>query len=371
MRIGLIVNPIAGMGGKVGLKGTDGKIQEAFAKGAQPVAPQRATDFLRELKHRLGETKVEVLCAAGQMGTQEAQAAGISYQTLPMTVEEETSASDTQTAVKLLNQAKVDVIVFVGGDGTARNILDAVKETESAMPVVGVPAGVKMYSGIFAINPTDAAEAVTAFLQNRAEVADFEIMDADENAIRNDVFDVKLYGYLKGVSVPLLIQGSKEVSIATVSEKSSQTLIADYVVAELPKDATLILGPGTTVEAISEKLGVKKTVLGVDIYQNNGVVSDVDEKIILQTVTDWQHTWLILSPIGHQGILLGRGNQQISPQIIKRIGKSHILVVATLHKLQGIEALRVDTGDAEVDALLKGELLVVTGYREGVTVPVH
>jgi predicted polyphosphate/ATP-dependent NAD kinase len=354
MRIGLIVNPIAGMGGKVGLKGTDGKIQEAFAKGAQPVAPQRATDFLRELKHRLGETKVEVLCAAGQMGTQEAQAAGISYQTLPMTVEEETSASDTQTAVKLLNQAKVDVIVFVGGDGTARNILDAVKETESAMPVVGVPAGVKMYSGIFAINPTDAAEAVTAFLQNRAEVADFEIMDADENAIRNDVFDVKLYGYLKGVSVPLLIQGSKDVSIATVSEKRSQTLIADYVVAELPKDATL-----------------KKTVLGVDIYQNNEVVSDVDEKIILQTVTDWQHTWLILSPIGHQGILLGRGNQQISPQIIKRIGKSHILVVATLHKLQGIEALRVDTGDAEVDALLKGELLVVTGYREGVTVPVH
>jgi predicted polyphosphate/ATP-dependent NAD kinase len=258
MRIGLIVNPIAGMGGKVGLKGTDGKIQEALAKGAQPVAPQRATDFLRELKQRLSETEFEVVCAAGRMGTQEAHAAGINCQTLPMTALEETSASDTQTAVKLLNSSQTDIIVFVGGDGTARNILDAMNEAHGTVPVVGVPAGVKMYSGIFAINPTDAAEAVVAFLQKRAEVADFEIMDADEDAIRNDVFDVKLYGYLKGVSVPLLIQGSKEVSPATVSEKGSQTLIAAYVVTELPEARHSFWVPERQLKQLPKNWGLTK-----------------------------------------------------------------------------------------------------------------
>jgi len=166
---------------------------------------------------------------------------------------------------------------------------------------------------------------------------------------------------------------SKEVSPETVTEKQSQTDIAKYIVEELPKDATLILGPGTTVECIATALGVKKTVLGVDIYQNGKAVPDVNEQEILQAVKDWQHTWLILSPIGHQGILLGRGNQQITPQIIKRVGKKRLLVVATLCKLQGIEdrALRVDTGDAEVDAMLKGNIQVITGYQEGVTMPVQ
>jgi predicted polyphosphate/ATP-dependent NAD kinase len=229
-----------------------------------------------------------------------------------------------------------------------------------------------MYSGIFAINPRDAAEAVVAFLEHRAEVTDFEVMDADETAIRNDVFDVKLYGCMRGLSAPALIQGSKEVSPSTISEHDSQAAIAKYIVEELPKDATLILGPGTTVERIAQALGVKKTVLGVDIYQAGGVTLDVDENLLLAKVKDWSKTWIILSPIGHQGILLGRGNQQISAQIVKSVGKKHILVVATLNKLQGMgsEALRVDTGEEEADSLLRGSVLVVTGYREGVTVPV-
>jgi predicted polyphosphate/ATP-dependent NAD kinase len=261
--------------------------------------------------------------------------------------------------------------VFVGGDGTARNILDALHKGE-VPPVLGVPSGVKMYSGIFAINPQDAAEAVVAFLEHRAEVADFEIMDADEAAIRNDVFDVKLYGCMKGLSVPALIQGSKEVSANTVNEHDAQTAISKYVVEELPKGATLILGPGTTVERIAEALGIKKTVLGVDIYQEGKATLDVDEKTLLKTVTDWGKTWIILSPIGHQGILLGRGNQQISPEVVKRVGKKHIVVVATINKLQSMEGneLRIDTGDTEANNLLRGSILVVTGYREGVKISV-
>jgi predicted polyphosphate/ATP-dependent NAD kinase len=371
MRIGFIVNPVAGMGGKVGLKGTDGVLKEAIARGAEPVAPQRATEFLRELKQREGGN-IQLLCAPERMGAEEAKAAGFHAEVLPIALGKETSAEDTKKAAELLTAAKVDLIVFVGGDGTARNILDALKGNDET-PVLGVPAGVKMYSGIFAINPPDAAEAVTAFANQHAEVADFEIMDADEDAIRNDIFDVKLYGCLKGISVPALIQGSKEVSPETRNEAESQSAIAKYVVEELPKDATLILGPGTTVERIAEALGVKKTVLGVDVYSQGKVNLDVDEKALLETVKDWRSTWIILSPIGHQGILLGRGNQQISPQIIKRVGKKHILIVATLSKLGTIEAkaLRVDTGDAEANASLRGESLVVTGYREGVTVHVQ
>jgi predicted polyphosphate/ATP-dependent NAD kinase len=371
VRLGFIVNPVAGMGGKVGLKGTDGVAKEALARGAEPVAPQRATEFLRELKQRMS-CGFEVLCCPEAMGAQETKAAGVPAQVLSMKIGSQTSAADTENAVKLLIEAKVDLIVFVGGDGTARNILDALKE-KGDIPVLGVPAGVKMYSGIFAINPHDAAEAVADFAEHQAELADFEVMDADEDAIRNDVFDVKLYGCLKGISVPALIQGSKEVSPETRSETASQTAIAKYVVEELPKDATLILGPGTTVKRIAEELGVKKTVLGVDIYREGKATLDVDEKTLLETVKDWKKTWIILSPIGHQGILLGRGNQQISPQIVKRVGKKHILIAATLSKLGTIEAkaLRVDTGDAEADTMLRGESLVVTGYREGVTLPIQ
>jgi len=371
MRIGFIVNPVAGMGGKVGLKGTDGMLKEALAKGAVPVAPQRAKEFLKTLKVRLGDYRVELLCCPAKMGAQEAEAADFAFQALPMAVGEKTSPDDTSQAVKLLKDAKVDLIVFVGGDGTARDILDAINDGD-ATPVLGVPSGVKMYSGVFAINPRDAAEAVVAFLERRAEVTDFEVMDADETAIRNDVFDVKLYGCMRGLSAPALIQGSKEVSPSTMSEHDSQAAIAKYVVEELPKNATLILGPGTTVERIAQALGVKKTVLGVDLYQAGEVTQDANEKTLLAKIKDWHKTWIILSPIGHQGILLGRGNQQISAQIVKRVGKKHILVVATLNKLQGMgsEALRVDTGEEEADSLLRGTMLVVTGYREGVTVPV-
>jgi len=288
-----------------------------------------------------------------------------------MTLNEETSAVNTKAAVRLLKK-NVDLIVFVGGDGTARDIFDAMKK-DKEIPILGVPAGVKMYSGIFAVSPRAAAEAVAAFLNHQTEVADFEVMDADEDSIRKDVFNVKIYGCVKGLSMPALIQGGKEVSPETRTETQSQADIAKYVVEEVPKGTTLILGPGTTVERIAEALGAKKTVLGVDLYSEGKVTLDVNEKLLLENVKDWYKTWIILSPIGHQGMLLGRGNQQISPQIVRRVGKKHILVVATLNKLKGIagDALRVDTGDEEVNSMLRGETLVVTGYREGVTVPVQ
>jgi predicted polyphosphate/ATP-dependent NAD kinase len=282
-----------------------------------------------------------------------------------MKIGEETTAKDTQAAVRLLCEAEVDLIVFVGGDGTAKDVFDAMQGC-AEVPVLGVPAGVKMYSGVFAVSPLDAVEVVVAFAEKRAEVAEFEVMDADEDAVRSDVFNVKLHGYLKCPMLPAHIQGSKAVSPETVDEMDNQMAIARFIAEGLEPNATYILGPGTTVKRIAEVLGVEKTVLGVDIYRNGDVMLDVDERKILEEVDDWGNTWIVLSPIGHQGILLGRGNQQISPEVIKRVGRERILVVATKGKLQSIEGnvLRVDTGDAETDEMLRGYGKVVTDYRE-------
>jgi len=365
LRLGFIVNPIAGMGGKVALKGTDNILKEALARGAEPVAPKRATEFLKKLEESKGEAAIEVVTCPSLMGKKEADEASLAVQVLPMKIGKSTSAADTKEAMRLLIGEKVDLIVFVGGDGTARDIFDAMREQDQ-VSVLGVPSGVKMYSGIFAVNPSDAVEVVLAFAQNEATTADFEIMDADEKGIRHDLFNVKLYGYLKGPFLPAHIQGSKQVSPETVDEKDNQMAIARFVVEGMESDATWILGPGTTVKCIADLLGVGKTLLGVDVYRKGRVVLDLDEKGILKEVDDWENTWIILSPIGHQGILLGRGNQQISPEIIEHVGRERILVVATKSKLQSIEGnvLRVDTGDAETDELLRGYGRVVTDYRE-------
>jgi predicted polyphosphate/ATP-dependent NAD kinase len=364
MKLGFIVNPIAGMGGRVGLKGTDGVLKEAITRGAKPIAAKRATEFLQKLKESVGDKKIEVLTCPGIMGAKEAKAVSFSVQILSMRIGKETSAEDTKTGVKLLIAANVDLIVFVGGDGTAKDIFDAM-QGDNKVPVLGVPSGVKMYSGVFAVNPPDAVDVVLALTENQAEITEFEIMDADEKAIRSDAFAVKLHGFLKGPFVPMRIQGTKQISPETVDEKENQKAIARFIVEEMQLNATYILGPGTTVKTIAEVLGVEKTVLGVDIYKGGKVILDVDERS-LEEVEDWQNTWIILSPIGHQGILLGRGNQQISPEIIKHVGKQHIVVAATESKLRSIEGnvLRVDTGDAEVDNMLKGYIKVVTDYRE-------
>ena len=365
MKMGFIVNPIAGMGGSVGLKGTDHIVKDAIKRGAEPIAPKRATEFLQKLKQDTTQSDIEVLTCPGIMGENEAEAAGFPVQTLPIRIEKETKAEDTKTAVELLTAEEVDLIVFVGGDGTAKDVFDAMQGLD-AVPVLGVPSGVKMYSGVFAVSPADAVDVVLAFAQGQAEVAEFEVMDADEEAIRNDAFAVKLHGFLKAPFVPLRMQGSKMVSPETVDEKDSQNAIAKFIIEEMKPEATYILGPGTTVRCVAEMLGVNKTLLGVDIYRNGKVVLDVDEKCILKEVKDWKDTWIILSPIGHQGILLGRGNQQISPEMVKLVGKERIIVAATKNKLQGIEGnvLRIDTGDAEADNMLRGYIRVVTDYRE-------
>ncbi len=353
------------MGGRIGLKGTDGVYERALEMGAEPVAPKRAVEFLEKLKAlRQGRDLLMVVCPA-LMGEVEILEAGLKADVLPMKIGTRTTAQDTKKAVKLIIEEGVDLILFVGGDGTARDILDGLADA-AATPALGIPSGVKMYSGIFAINPVDAAYIVEAFLRQETQWVEYEVADVDEEDVRKDRFNIRLYGFLKGPFLPMRVQGSKQVSQDTLSEHENQMAVARSFVEEMNREATYILGPGTTVQRVGDLLGIEKTLLGVDIYRQKEVISDVNEQRILEEVEDWKNTWILVSPIGRQGILFGRGNQQISPTVIKLVGKEKILVLATKSKIQGIKdrILRVDTGDNEVDDMLKGYIRVASDYRE-------
>ncbi len=366
--MGFIVNPIAGMGGRVGLKGTDGVVQEAIRRGATPVASDRATEFLKKLKklQPSPEEAVHIVACPNPMGETESRQASLPTEVLQIPLEPETTAQDTKTAVKHMIAREVDLIVFVGGDGTARDILDAMSGANGP-PVLGVPSGVKMYSGIFAVSPSEAAEVVMAFADKAAQVTDFEIMDADESTIREeDRIAVNLYGCLEGPFVPMRVAGSKQVSPETLDEHENQMAVARFIVEEMDPKGTYILGPGTTVKCITDALGVDKTLLGIDIYRDKAVITDVNEQRMLQEIEDFRNVWIVVSPIGRQGMLLGRGNQQISPKILKKVAKERVIVAATRSKIRGIEGnvLRVDTGDPEVDESLRSYIKVATDYRE-------
>lgn len=365
MKIGFLVNPIAGMGGRVGLKGTNHMLGQAVALGAKPVSPAKAIEFLKKLKQFELTRKTDFLTCPSVMGQNEMRAAGLKAEILPVSIPPQTSAEDTKTAVRLMARNGIALIVFVGGDGTAKDILDALNDKSKTL-VLGVPSGVKMYSGVFAASVLDAAEIFQAFANDEAQIADFEIVDADEDAIRADRFSTRLYGLLKGPFVPMRLLGSKHVAPETLDEQDNQRAVARFITEEIKPRGTYILGPGTTMKYIADFLGVEKTLLGVDIYQNKNVLKDVNEERILKEVKDWKNAWLVLSPIGRQGILLGRGNQQISPEVIRRIGKEHIIVGATRNKIQGIDGgvLRVDTGDPQVDQMLRGYIRVAIDYRE-------
>lgn len=359
--LAFLVNPIAGMGGRVGLKGTDGLVDEAIRLGAKPVAPDRGVIFLKRFHELM--PKVGVLVAPKVMGEFEARRAGVAFNVLDYRIGEVTSAEDTKNCVRLFLDSNVKLIVFVGGDGTARDVLDAVGDNRIA--VLGVPAGVKMFSGVFAANPFDAAEIASAYLRGDAEAILMEVLDVDESAYRSNRLDIRLYGYMLTPVIGGLMPGSKQPTRLLDDELENQRAIARTVLEEINRDDLLILGPGTTVKALADLLGFEKTLLGVDVYWSGRVFRDVNEAEILGLLDECDIAWIVVSPIGRQGIIFGRGNQQISPRVIERVGKNHIIVVATHSKLASIgdKPLRVDTGDPRVDSMLRGYIRVLVDYN--------
>lgn len=377
-KVGFIVNPIAGMGGRVGLKGTDGELilRKAIALGAKPIAEDRGARFLRRFKKLLKAEEREgvlFLTASGKMGENCLKNVGGFKFSVIEKVGEDTTAQDTIRTARKLVLENVEIIVFVGGDGTARDVHSAV---DQKVPVIGVPSGVKVYSSVFGITPEATAELLKCFLDKACSTRLAEVVDIDEEAYRQGRLDIRLYGYLKTPFRPLLLQQSKESIPLTEEEEENRRAIARYFVEELMEENVIyILGPGSTTATIAKELGVEKTLLGVDVLLNGKIIlKDANEKQLLALLSKYGlPAKIVISPLGREGFLLGRGNQQISPEVVRKVGLDNIIVIATHQKLKETPVLFVDTGDERIDRefLKRKYLKVLTDYNEFTLVKVE
>lgn len=361
MKLGLIINPIAGMGGKVGLKGTDGTeiLERARELGAKEESPIKAIAALRVLLPLKDD--LEIFTYPGDMGENELRELGFE----PVVLGEEkisTSSEDTERAARDILHKEVDLLLFAGGDGTARNIYNSIGDK---LPVIGIPTGVKIHSGVYANAPKSAGEIAYRYLSNQAiQTKEAEVMDIDEDAFRGGVVTAKLYGYMRIPFLEELVQNQKSGGVA--SEEESLQGIVDRVIEEMENepDTYFIIGSGTTTRPVMEELGLPNTLLGIDIVKNKQLIgSDLSEKAILDIIGH-EKAKIVVTVIGGQGYIFGRGNQQLSGEVIKRVGKENIIVIAPRTKLMslGDKPLLVDTGDDEVNKLFNGYIKVIVNY---------
>jgi len=359
-RLGLVVNPVAGMGGRVGLKGSDGAetLRRAKALGAVETSPSRATYALRHLAPI--KDRFELITYPGEMGEDEARAAGFTPKVIGKIREGETTPADTRTAAKEMATLGVDLLLFAGGDGTARDVCEAIDGT---VPALGIPTGVKIHSGVYAVSPAAAGELAAKYLTGEVTgVQQAEVMDIDEDAFRDNRLSARLYGYLRIPREETYVQGSKEAS--PVDEGENLKAIAADLADEMQPDTLYVLGPGSTISSVAEHLGLEKTLLGVDVVQGGKIIaSDVNEEQLLKLVAG-KRAKIVVTVIGGQGFVFGRGNQQISARVIRAVGKENIVIAATPAKLATLHGkpLLVDTGDPALDAELTGYAKVVTDY---------
>lgn len=368
-RIGLIVNPIAGMGGSVGLKGTDGRdvVHRARELGASPRAAARAAAALEEVTR--SRLPVEVLTCAGDMGAAAAIASGLRPTVVYEPEASETTGADTRRASVALRELGVGLIVFAGGDGTARDVVEAIGDT---VTVIAVPAGVKIHSAVFAVNPRAAGDLVVGVLQGRVTATrDAEVMDVDEKAYRRGRLWTHLYGYLRVPDDTRLVQAGKARSRSDVAASDE---LARAVADLMEPGVTYIIGAGTTTRRIAREIGVEKTLLGVDVVRDRRVIAlDVGERQLLRLLEEHPPARIIVTPIGGQGYLFGRGNQQISGRVVRSVGIGNILVVATPGKLAALggRPFLVDTDDEDLNARLAGFVQVTTGRAQRAIYPVE
>ncbi len=334
------------MGGRVGLKGTDGKVEEARARGAEPRAPERARRALDEL--RTVAPTIDLYTAADPMGAGEASDAGFDP-TVVIQPAEPTGASDTVEATTAFLEHEVDLILFVGGDGTAADIAEVLTARDDPPPMLGIPAGVKMFSSVFATTPENAARVAATF----DDVETREVMDIDEDAYRDGSVQAEL---LHVVTVPVgpSVQHGKQLSRGDIES------VAAGIAADVDPEVTYVLGAGSTVMEIKAELGFDGSPLGVDVWKDGEVLArDADEATLLDIVEP--PATIIVSPIGGQGFILGRGTQQLSPAVIERCS---LEVVASRKKLEDLDVLRVDTDDPSLNESLRGWIRVRIGRHE-------
>jgi len=363
-KLGLIVNPIAGMGGRVGLKGTDGidTLEKAKKLEAKPWAEKRAKEAIEEIEYL--KSRIKIITYPAPMGENVARNCGFLPEIIGNIETEETTASDTKRAAKDLYKMGVDLLLFAGGDGTARDIYDAIGES---LIVLGIPAGVKIHSGVYASTPERAGKLASLYLEGKIKrVTVAEVMDIDEEKYRRGILSTRLYGYLRIPFEKNYIQGLKAPS--PISERYNQEAIAFEIIENISDDLFYIIGPGTTTRAVMEKLGLDYSLLGVDlIYKKKLIGKDLNESELLKKIKG-KKVRLIVTPIGGQGYVFGRGNQQISPEVIRSVGKENIIIIATKRKIESLlgRSLLLDTGNKILDRELSGYYRIVTGYRESI-----
>lgn len=363
--LGLIVNPVAGMGGAVGLKGTDGAdiLREAQSRGARPTSQARASLALTQLAATTASFRL--LTGPAEMGECSARAAGLTPEAVYELADGCSTAADTRATAAIMAARPVDLILFVGGDGTARDIFSSVGDR---VPMVGVPAGVKMHSALFGTNPANAGRLAGLYLSRNpvARLREAEIMDLDEAAIRNDTMSARLYGYARSPFERHLVQNAKSGS--RPGSEQDLDAAAHQLARGMRPNCLYILGPGTTTQRIASALKLHSTLLGVDAVLDGKMVgTDVDESTLLRLMSG-RETRIVVGVLGGQGSLFGRGNQQISPRVIREAGLDHIMVFSSIEKLiaLGNAPLRVDTGDLELDERLTGYIHVQTGNDHSV-----
>ncbi len=367
-KLGLIINPVAGIGGRVGLKGSDGLDMFARAKklGAVPESSARAVEALKILLPI--ENRFEIVTYPHEMGEDEAIQAGFRPMVMGNIVTGATTPNDTHAAALSMRQAGVDLLLFCGGDGTAKDIHDAIGDS---MTVLGIPAGVKIHSGVYAKTPRDAGWATRRFLEDKSTgVCNAEVMDIDEDAVRMGHIAARCHGYLRVLDDRRHIQVAKSGAAPSVSE-SLRSIVAG-VTEEMAEERLYVMGPGTTVGAVMDELEIPNTLLGIDVVQNKmSVSSDVTESELLGLLHGRPAT-IIVTVISNQGYILGRGNQPISPAVVRKVGKEQIIVIALPQKLASLSGrpLLVDTGDSDLDDSLSGYWRVMTGYRQYSMYPV-
>jgi predicted polyphosphate/ATP-dependent NAD kinase len=388
MRIGIVVNPDAGLGGRLGFKGSDGRAAEARAAGAEDRAGPRmklALEALQSLLSRsLNRSDVDLECLGwgGRMGgtwmTEPTEK--MTFTSIGLTPTE-TSVEETSQLVRDLVGGGVEAILYAGGDGTTRDIantLQSIGKEAQEIPLIGVPGGVKMHSGCFATTPKAAAEVTLAFLLGDLRCAITEVMDLDEEIYQEGIWKVRMYGEAWTPSSPRFMQGAKE-QVERTSESDTIEGLAQHVESLLSSqdDLMVIWGSGGTLRRMGEFCGEELTLLGIDILGPavNGERqshTDLNEQQLLEVIA--QHVdesghdrprLLLLSPMGGQGFLIGRGNLQLSPDVLRMIGIENILGVATPAKLIGLNAVRIDTGEVELDQVFQTKrfIKILQGFR--------
>ena len=344
----------------MGLKGSDGPtvLTKAMELGATLTSPGRSIEALQRIISL--RASFELITYPAEMGEDEAKGAGFIPRVIGSITKGKTSSEDTKNAAREMLALSADLILFAGGDGTARDLCDVIG---LRLPVIGIPAGVKIHSSVFGVNPRSAGDLTANFLQGEPmQLRAMEVMDIDETAFMDGRVSSKLYGYMNVPFDRMLVQSTKGSN--PVTEDSSLLEIADEIVDNMKQDCLYIIGPGTTTKPIMDRLGLEKTLLGVDVVLNRKLAAaDVNEAKLLEML-EGRDAKIIVTVIGGQGFVFGRGNQQISPQVIRRVGKENVVIVAAPNKLASLKGadLLVDTGDPGLDDELGGYVRVVTGY---------